>query len=154
MVQAERKLKQLGFTLPTPPAPVANYVRAVRTGDLVFLSGAGPVTEGGVWIKGKLGADLKVEDGYKAAQLCALNLLSGLKAEIGNLDNVTRIVKVLGMVNSDPTFGDQPRVINGCSDLLVNVFGEKGRHARSAVGMGALPMGIAVEIEMVVEVKE
>lgn len=154
MAQAERKLKQLGFTIPKPPAPVANYVRAVRTGNLVFLSGAGPVTEGGVWITGKLGGDLKIEDGYKAAQLCALNLLASLKAEIGDLDKVARIVKVLGMVNSAPTFTDQPKVINGCSDLLVDVFGERGRHARSAVGMGALPMNIAVEVEMVVEVKE
>ena len=154
MAQAERKLKRLGFTLPNPPAPVANYVRAVRTGNLVFLSGSGPVTEGGIWITGKLGADLKIEDGYKAAQLCGLNLLASLKAEIGDLDKVTRIVKLLRMVNSAPTFTDQPKVINGCSDLLVNVFGEKGRHARSAVGMGALPMNIAVEVEMVVEVKE
>lgn len=154
MTQAERKLKQLGFILPKAPAPVANYVGSVRTGNLVFISGSGPITPDGVMITGKLGADLKVEDGYKAAQLCALNMLAHLKAQIGDLDKVTRIVKVLGMVNSAPTFTDQPKVINGCSDLLVNVFGDKGRHARSAVGMAALPMNIAVETEMVVEVSD
>ncbi len=153
MSRAEDRLKQLGFTLPTPPQPVANYVGYVRTGNLVFLSGSGPIIAGQKTITGKLGADLKIEDGYKAAQMCALNLLANLKACIGDLDKVTHVVKVLGMVNSAPTFGDQPKVINGCSDLLVNVFGESGKHARSAVGMGALPMGIAVEIEMVVEVQ-
>ncbi|HYU18988.1 MAG TPA: RidA family protein [Chloroflexota bacterium] len=153
MGQVEEKLKTMGLELPTPPPPMANYVRTVRTGDLVFVAGHGPSRDGKLIYQGKLGADLDVEQGYQAARLVMLNCLSSLKQEIGDLDRVTRIVKLLGMVNSAPDFGHQPEVINGASDLLTELYGERGRHARSAVGMGSLPRGIAVEIEMVVEVQ-
>ncbi len=148
----EARLEKLGIELPTPPAPVANYVRAVRTGNLVFLAGHGPLEPGGGYVSGKIPTDLTVEQGYRAARLTAIALLASLKAEIGDLSRVRRIVRVEGMVNSTPDFTDQPKVINGCSDLLVEVFGERGRHARAAVGMASLPIGIAVEIMMVVEV--
>lgn len=148
----EERLAALGIALPTPPAPVANYVRAVTTGNLVFLAGHGPLTADGTYITGKLGKDLTLEEGYEAARLTAIALLASLKTEIDDLDRVRRIVKVTGMVNSDPAFTDQPQVINGCSDLLVEIFGDRGKHARAAVGMASLPIGIAVEIEMVVEV--
>ncbi len=150
----EARLRELGFELHTPGAPVANYVKAVRTGNLVFLAGHGPCAADGTCITGKVPTDLSVEEGYAAARTTALSLLSSLKAEIGDLRKVKRIVRVFGMVNSAPDFGQQPQVINGCSDLLVAVFGEaRGKHARAAVGMAALPIGIAVEIEMVVEVE-
>ncbi len=149
----EERIKAKGLELPVPPKPVANYVGCVRVGNLVFLSGHGPMKEGKPLWKGKLGQDLSIEEGYKAAQQVALNLLGTLCAEIGELSRVRRIVKLLGMVNSAPDFGDQPKVINGASDLLADLFGEKGRHARSAVGMAALPSGIPVEIEMIVEVE-
>ena len=149
---AEARLRDLGLELPSPAAPVGNYVPAVRTGNLIFLSGHGPVGKDRV-ITGKVGSDLSLEEGQEAAKVVALGLLGSLKALIGDLDKVHRIVKLLGMVNCDPTFTDHPRVINGASDLLVEVFGEKGKHARSAVGMNALPFNIAVEIEMVVEVE-
>lgn len=150
----EKKLAELGIELPEPRPPVANYVRAVRTGKLVFLAGHGPVQSDGTYVTGKVGKDLNVEQGYEAARLTAIALLASLKQEIGDLDKVTRIVRVFGMVNSTPSFTEQPAVINGASDLLVEVFGEKrGKHARAAVGMASLPIGIAVEIEMVVEVK-
>ena len=150
----EARLKELGIVLPAPPAPVANYVNAARAGDLLFLAGKGPTGPDGKDIIGKLGRDLTVEQGYQAARLVAINQIAVLKMELGDLKKVRRIVKVLGMVNSDPAFTDQPAVINGCSDLLVAVFGDRGRHARSAVGMASLPRGIAVEIEMIVEVTE
>ncbi len=149
----EAMLKKLGIDLPTPQPPVANYVNAVRTGNLLFLSGKGPTGPDGKDVIGKLGRDLTVDQGYQAARVVGINLLAVLKAELGDLKRVKRVVKVLGMVNSDPAFTQQPQVINGCSDLLVAVFGDKGRHARSAVGMGALPNGIAVEIEMIVEIE-
>ena len=152
MSQVEAKLQAMGLELPAPPAPVANYVRAVRTGNLVFVSGHGPTRDGQLVYRGKLGADLDVETGYQAAQLVMLNCLASLKEEIGDLDRVTRVVKLLAMVNSAPDFGEQPEVINGASDLLVELYGERGRHARSAVGMASLPRQIAVEIEMIVEV--
>lgn len=148
----EGRLADLGIELPTPPAPVANYVRTVRSGRLVFTSGHGPMRPEGGYVTGKLGRDLTLEQGYEAARLTAIALLASLRQEIGDLSRVRRVVKVTGMVNSDPEFTDQPKVINGCSDLLVDVFGERGRHARAAVGMASLPMGIAVEIEMVVEI--
>lgn len=148
----EAKLAAMGIELPTPPPPVANYVRAVRTGDLVFLAGHGPLKPGGGYVIGRLGEDLGVEEGYRAARLTAIALLASLKAEIGDLDRVRRIVRVFGMVSSTPGFTRQPEVINGCSDLLVELYGDRGRHARAAVGMASLPIGIAVEIEMVVEV--
>ena len=153
-MKAEMRLKEIGLELPPAVRPVANYVSAVRAGNLVFLSGHGPVREDGSMITGKVGADLTLEEGYEAARRVALVLLASLKAEIGDLDKVIQIVKLLGMVNCRSDFVDQPKVINGASDLLVQVFGDKGRHARSAVGMNALPMDISVEIEMIVEVEE
>lgn len=149
----EEKLAEMGLELPELAPPVANYVRAVRTGNLVFLAGHGPQMPDGTYLTGRVDSELSVEDGYEAARRTALALLASLKAEIGDLDRVTRIVRVFGMVNSDPDFTDQPRVINGCSDLLVELYGDRGRHARAAVGMASLPIGIAVEIEMVVEVE-
>jgi enamine deaminase RidA (YjgF/YER057c/UK114 family) len=153
MSRAEERLAEQGLRLPEPPTAVANYVGAVRTGNLVFVSGHGPVRDGRFVYTGKVGQDLDVEAGYQAAQLVCLNMLASLKAEIGDLDRVRRVVKLLGMVNSAPDFAQQPEVINGASDLLVHLYGERGRHARSAVGMGSLPRNIAVEIEMVVEVE-
>ena len=150
----EAKLKELGITLPEPPKPVANYVNGVRTGNLIFLAGKGPKRADGREITGKLGREISIEEGYEAARLTAINQLSVLKAMLGDLNKVKRIVKVLGMVNSDPSFVEQPAVINGFSDLMVEVFGDRGRHARAAVGMASLPRGQAVEIEMIVEVIE
>lgn len=151
----EARLQALGITLPTPPPPVANYVRSVRTGNLVFLAGHGPLKPDGGYVTGKVGRDLTLEEGYAAARLTGLALLASLKAEIGDLNKVTRIVKVTGMVNATPDFTEQPQVINGFSDLMVEVFGEaRGKHARAAVGMASLPINIAVEIEMVVEVAD
>jgi enamine deaminase RidA (YjgF/YER057c/UK114 family) len=133
---------------------MANYVSSVRTGNLLFLAGHGPVMTGGKpSMTGKVGRDLSVEQGYQAAREVGLNLLATTRAALGSLDRVKRVVKVLGMVNSADGFGDQPKVINGFSDLMVEVFGENGRHARSAVGMAELPVGIPVEIEMVLEVE-
>lgn len=154
-MSAEARLKTLNLTLPPPPAPVANYVGAVRVGNLLFVSGHGPLrTDGKPSVRGKLGRDLSVEQGYQVAREVGLNLLATVRATLGSLDRVKRVVKVLGMVNSAEGFGDQPRVINGFSDLMVEVFGEAaGKHARSAVGMAELPMGIPVEIEMILEVE-
>lgn len=151
--QAERALAELGLTLPPAPSAVANYVGAVVVGNLVFLSGHGPVQNGALTYRGKLGREFTTAQGQEAAQLVMLNCLATLKSAIGNLDRVRRIVKLLGMVNGTPEFTQQPQVINGASDLLVAVFGERGRHARSAVGMASLPLNIAVEIEMVVEIR-
>ena len=151
----EQKLKELGIKLPQAQPPAANYVPAVRTGNLLYLSGVGPAKRpDGSIPTGKLGADLSTEEGYEAARLVGLNVLARLRDEIGNLDKVTRIVKLLGMVNCSPDFSEHPAVINGCSDLMVEVFEERGRHARSAVGMQALPFGIAVEIEAIAEVED
>jgi enamine deaminase RidA (YjgF/YER057c/UK114 family) len=150
----EARLKELGITLPEPPQPVANYVNGVRTGNLIFLAGKGPKRADGSEIIGKLGADVTIEQGYEGARLTAINQLAVLKEMLGDLKKVKRIVKVLGMVNSDPSFVEQPKVINGFSDLMVKVFGDRGRHARAAVGMVSLPRGQAVEIEMIVEVED
>ena len=150
----EARLAELGITLPEPPSPVANYVNGVRTGNLIFLAGKGPKRADGSELHGKLGADVSIEEGYEGARLTAINQLAVLKAMLGDLDRVVRVVKVLGMVNSDPSFVEQPAVINGFSDLIVQVFGERGRHARAAVGMSSLPRGQAVEIEMIVEVAD
>lgn len=150
----EEKLKSLNITLPAPSTPIANYVKFVKTGNLIFLSGHGPTKVDGSYITGKLGRDLSIEEGYAAAKQTGIALLSTLKSAVGDLSKVKRIVKVLGMVNSVDSFTDQPKVINGFSDLMVAVFGEKGKHARSAVGMAALPVNMAVEIEMVVEVED
>ena len=152
-MRIEAKLAERGLPLPAAPKPVANYVRAVRTGNLLFLAGHGPSRDGKNQFVGKVGRDLTVEQGYQAAQLVALNCLASAKEALGDLDRVKRVVKLLGMVNCTPDFGQQPQVINGASDLLVDLYGDAGRHARSAVGMGALPGGIAVEIEMVLEVE-
>jgi enamine deaminase RidA (YjgF/YER057c/UK114 family) len=151
---ADARLKELGITLPDPPKPLGNYIPGVRVGNLLFLSGHGPIRrEGQPTPRGKVGRDLTLEDGYKAAREVGVNLLGSARALLGSLDRVRRIVKVLGMVNCADDFGDQPKVINGFSDLMVEVFGENGRHARSAVGMAALPGGIPVEIEMILEVE-
>ncbi len=149
----EQRLKELGITLTTPSKPLANYVHAVRSGNLVFLAGHGPRDEQGKLITGKVGRDLDIAAGQHAARRTAISLLSSLKAEIGDLNKVKRIVKVLGMVNATEDFTQHPKVINGCSDLLVEVFGDRGKHARAAVGMASLPMDIAVEIEMIVEIE-
>jgi enamine deaminase RidA (YjgF/YER057c/UK114 family) len=151
---AETRLKEKGIVLLTPPAPVANYVNAVRVGNLLYLAGKGPSKPEGGYITGKLGKDLTIEQGYEAARLVAIAHLAVIKAELGSLNKVKRIVKVLGMVNCTEDFKDQPKVINGYSDLMVDIFGEKGKHARSAVGMHALPMGIAVEVEVIVEIED
>ena len=148
----EERLKELGYTLPQERQPLGNYVGAVQSGNLVFVSGHGPRRPDGTAMVGKVGAELSQEQGYEAARLCMLGCLTSLKRAIGDLDRVTRIVKLLGMVNCSEDFGQQPAVINGGSDLLVEIFGERGRHARSAVGMQGLPNNIPVEIEMIVEV--
>ena len=148
----EAKLAALGIKLPAPTAPLANYVKAVRTGNLIFLAGHGPVKEGGDMVTGTVGRELSVEQGYDAARLTAIGLLATLKSEIGDLRKVNRIVRLFGLVNCVDRFSEHPKVINGASDLLVEVFGDKGRHARAAVGAASLPFNIAVEIELVVEV--
>ncbi|MCU0884954.1 MAG: RidA family protein [Beijerinckiaceae bacterium] len=150
-MSAEDNLKQLGLTLPEMPAPIANYVRFKRVGDLVFLSGQGPRRPDGSNHTGKVGADVTWEQAYEHAKLTGLGLLAAMKQAAGTLDRV-EVVKLLGMVNATPDFADHPKVINGCSDLLVAVLGENGRHARSAVGMGSLPNNITVEIEAVIRV--
>jgi enamine deaminase RidA (YjgF/YER057c/UK114 family) len=152
---AEANLKAKNITLPTPNAPMANYVTSVRTGNLLFLAGHGPSREAAKGpTKGKLGRDLTVEQGYQSARDVGIALLATTRAALGSLDKVKRVVKVLGMVNCTEDFPDAPKVINGCSDLLVEVFGETvGKHARSAVGMASLPVGIPVEIEMILEVE-
>ncbi len=149
----EKRLAELDIQLVAPGSPVANFVHSVRSGNFVFLAGHGPRQADGTWVQGKLGRDMSIDEGYAAARLTAVNLLSSLKAQIGDLNKVKQIVKVHGMVNSDESFTDQPLVMNGCSDLLVEVFGDRGRHARAAVGMASLPFGIPVEIEMIVEVE-
>jgi len=150
-MSAEDNLKQKQIVLPNPPKPVGNYVRAVRTGNLLYTAGSGP---GPKAPRGKLGRDLTVEQGYQAARETGLNLLAVVRENLGSLDKVKRVVKVLGMVASAEGFGDQPKVINGFSDLMVEVFGEEiGKHARSAVGMAELPSNIPVEIEMILEVE-
>jgi len=152
-MSAEQKLKELGIEIGAATPPVGNYVAAVRTGNLVFVSGVVPVRPDGTRPAGKVGAGLSVADGYEAARLCAIGLLSRLKAEVGSLDRVRRVVKVTGYVNAAPDFTEHAQVVNGASDLLAAVFGEAGKHARAAVGMGSLPLGVPVEVEMVAEVE-
>ena len=147
----ETRLKELKIDLPPIPKPAGQYVHAVRTGNLLFLAGKGPHNPDGSTPKGKVGRDVTTEEAYKHARSVGLTLIAVMKETLGSLDRVKRVVKVLGMVNAVPEFGDQPKVINGCSDLFVEVFGENGKHARSAVGMGSLPGGITVEIEVIVE---
>ena len=146
----EEKLAKLGLTLPPVAAPIANFVTHVEDGSLLYLSGQGPRDHNGQLATGKVGAGVSVEEAYAHAQLTGLNLLAVMKHALGDLGRVERVVKLLGMVNADPLFSDHPKVINGCSDLMVNVFGDKGRHARSAVGFGSLPGQITVEIEAIV----
>ncbi len=152
-VDFELRLKELGIELYPPVAPVANYVLTVRAGNLIFLAGHGPRKPEGGYVTGKVGRDLDLAAAKEAARLTAISLLSSLKAEIGDLNKVKRIVRVFGMVNAIDSFTEHPQVINGCSDLLVSIFGERGKHARAAVGMSSLPMNIATEIEMIVEVE-
>ena len=150
---AEAKLVELGLKLPEQPKPVANYVPTVRAGNLLFVSGHGPYDDGKIKVAGKLGRELTVDEGYQVARNVAMNCLASIKAELGDLDRVKRFVKLLGMVNCTEDFREPPKVINGCSDLLVELYGDAGKHARSAVGMQALPFAIPVEIEMIVEVE-
>lgn len=152
-IDPEKKLKELGITLKKPPVPVANYVPAVQVGKLVFLSGQGPLKDDGQFTKGKVGETITLEQAQEAARLTGIRLLEALKGQIGDLNKVKRIVKVLGMVNAIPYFDQHPKVINGFSDFMVEIFGVNGKHARSAVGVGSLPMNIPVEIEMIVELK-
>ena len=150
----EQRLKELNITLPKVGAPMGSYVHAKRVGNLLYLSGKGPHSPDGKMPKGKLGAGMSVEEGYKHARQVGLVLIAAMKDALGGeLDRVADIIKVLGMVNAAPDFEEHPKVINGCSDLFVEVFGEHGRHARSAVGMSSLPAGIPVEIEVIVAVK-
>jgi enamine deaminase RidA (YjgF/YER057c/UK114 family) len=154
-LKPEEKLKTLGIELGSVSAPIANYVNAVRTGNLLFLAGKGPRADAsGKRPQGKVGREYTVEQAYQHARTVGIDLLAVIRAELGSLDKVKRVVKVLGMVNAVPEFQDHPKVINGCSDLFVEVLGERGKHARSAVGMGSLPMGIPVEIECIVEIEK
>lgn len=149
----EARLAELGITLPEAAVPAANYVPAVRTGDQLFISGQVPMLDGKLHYIGKLGAGFAQEEAVAAARLCALNIIAQAKLALdGDLDRIRRIVKLVGFVNSAPEFGDQPKVVNGASDLMVDVFGDAGRHARSAVGVAGLPFGVAVEVEAVLEV--
>jgi len=153
--KVESRLEELGISLPDSPAPIANYVPVVRTGNLIYLSGIGPTAkpDGSAYI-GKINSQLTIEEGYDAARLTAVNMIARLKGYLGDLDRVVQIVKVLSMVNADLDFTEPPAVTNGCSDLLVEVFGESGRHARSAVGVATLPGGMPIEIEMIVEISD
>ena len=153
MSNVEERLNSLGIKLPEPPKPQGNYVGAVTYGNLVYLSGSGPMKDDGSFIVGKVPTDISEEEAYQAARLTGLNLIATLKNHIGDLDRFKKMIKALGMVNCEPDFGAQPKVINGFADLMVEIFGDAGRGARSAVGMGSLPAGIPVEIEMIVEIK-
>lgn len=152
-MSAEARLKELGIVLPNVPAPVANYVPFRLAGNLLFLSGQGPRGPNGEALTGKVGAEVTIEEAYRRARLIGLQLLSATRQALGSLDRVDAVLKVLGMVNAVPDFKDHPKVINGCSDLFVEVLGDAGRHARSAVGMGSLPNQISVEIEAILAVK-
>jgi len=148
----DQKLTELGITLPAVSTPVANFVNIRQAGKILYLAGKGPRKADGTYIKGVVGADLTQEEGYEAARIVGINQLAVLKDHLGTLNRVKQILKVTGMVRATPDFGNQPEVINGFSDLMVEVFGENGKHARAAVGMGSLPRGIAVEIDMIVEI--
>ena len=152
--QIDARLKELGIEIPEAAAPVANYLGFAMTGNLCFTAGQVTLKDGDLLHKGKLGAEISVDEGYQAARLCAINIIAQLKAACGgDLDRVKRVVKLVGFVNSTPDFTDQPKVINGASDLMVEVFGEAGKHARSAVSAGSLPIGVAVEVECVAEIE-
>ena len=154
MTVVESRLAELGYTLPEPPKPIGNYLSASRSGNIMWMAGVGSRRADESRISGKLGADLTVEQGYEAAQWCALNLLARMKMEFGDLDRVTGILKVVGMVNSSPDFEEQAKVVDGASDLFVEVLGEAGRHSRSAPGMAVLPRNTAVIVDCVIEFKE
>ena len=149
----EEKMKELGFTLPETVKPLAAYIPALRTGDYVYTSGQVPFADGELKYSGKIGSDLSIEEGQNAAELCALNALSAIKSELGDLNKIERIVKVTVFVNSADGFTDQPKVANGASEFLGKIFGEAGKHVRSAVGVNELPVNSAVEVEMIVKVK-
>ncbi|KZL00620.1 MULTISPECIES: RidA family protein [unclassified Pseudovibrio] len=150
----QQNLAKLGVTLPEAAAPAANYVPFVKTGNQLFISGQLPMQDGKIAKTGKVGADLSIEDGVEAARLCAINLLAQAKAATGDLSQIVRLVKIVGFVNSNGDFGDQPKVINGASDFMVAAMGDAGRHARSAVSAGSLPFNAAVEIEAIFEVAD
>ncbi len=152
-MSVEEKIKELGYKLKEPPKPLASYIPTIKSGNLVFTAGQIPMSDGKLMYSGKLGKDLSLDEGIKAAELCAVNCLNVIKSEIGSLDNIEKIVKVTVFVNSADGFTDQPKVANGASDFLVNVFGEKGKHVRSAVGVNELPIDSAVEVEMIAEIK-
>lgn len=149
----EQRLKELNITIPNPPRPVASFVPCVLVGDILYVSGQGPFEQGEQKYSGRLGSDLTIEEGYDAARLTILNSLGVIKEEFGSLDKVKRIIKLLGIVNSAPDFCDQPKVINGASDLLIKIFGEAGKHARSAIGVNTLYANIPVEVEIIVQMK-
>lgn len=153
-MSVERKLAELGLTLPEAPAPVASYVPAVKQGNWVYVSGQIPLRDGKVRVTGKVGSEVTLEDAQQEARQCALNALAVIKSVAGSLDNVERIVKVTGFVACTPDFTDAPKVVNGASDLFVEVFGDKGKHARSAVGVAALPLDVPVEVEVIAYVKD
>jgi enamine deaminase RidA (YjgF/YER057c/UK114 family) len=153
IMSAEARLKELGIALPALPKPVANYLPYRLAGNILYLAGQGPRDANGAHLTGKLGADISIEEGYRRARLVGLGLLAAMRDALGSLDRVDFVVKLLGMVNAVPDFNDSPKVINGCSDLFVEIFGEAGRHARSAVGNVMLPNQISVEIEGIVAVK-
>ncbi len=148
----EEKIREIGIMLPIPPKPVGSYIPVVRTGNLVFVSGQIPTSDGKILYSGKVTKDLSIEDAQKAARLCVVNALAQLKSELGNLDKISKIVRVSGFVNSPPEFTEQPKVINGASDLLFEIFGKKGQHARIAVGVSSLPLNSAVEVDLIVEI--
>ncbi len=151
--EVDARLADLGIEVPEAAAPVANYVGYVQSGNLVFVSGQVPLVDGAFKFQGKVGAEFSVEEGQEAARICAINIIAQLKAACGgDLDRVRRIVKLGGFVNSTPEFADQPKVINGASDLMVAVFGDAGKHTRAAVSAGALPLGVAVEIDAIAEI--
>ncbi len=149
----EQRLKNLGLELPEVPSPIANFVMWRQTGSLLYLSGQGPRKPDGSVVVGRLGLNHSVEDGYRDARQIGLQMLATIRQAVGSLDRIEAVIKLLGMVNAEPNFGDHPKVINGCSDLLVEVLGEAGKHARSAVGMGSLPGGMTVEIEAIIQIK-
>lgn len=153
-MSAEARLKELGIVLPSAPRPIANYVPFRRAGSLLYLSGQGPRETDGTLLTGKVGSAVTIEEAYRRARLTGLGLLAATRTALGSLDKVEAVVKLLGMVNAEPLFGDHPKVINGCSDLFVEVFGDAGRHARSAVGMGSLPNNISVEMEAILLVRD
>lgn len=150
---AEQALRERGIALPEPPPAAGNYIRGVEVGNLLFMSGHGPRRIDGTYVSGKVGADLSVEQGYEAARMAGLAMLASIRAQLGSLDRVRRVVKVLGMVHAAPDFAEHPKVVNGFSDLMVEVFGEDGRGARAAVGMASLTKQMAVEVEMILELK-